>query len=249
MDAVLQDATAPMTTMDPESLKDAGYALCAVGQLLANTYRFPLTDEQVEFFRELSGDGDDFILQNDACKEGVRTIREYFSVEDLAPAKQDAKNDFHKLFVGPDKLRAVPWSSDYVDAQGIFGPTSQKVQAVFRDHGFEIPEGRREPSDHIAYELQFLVELQREALDVWEGSGAEVPEQTKVLLGEAAAFKKQLMDIWVPRFLQKVNDGARVPMYKGIADLTKGYLELEEQFLVLPELSLNDSSKEVRSDG
>lgn len=243
MISIDQNNQADITGEGLLELKDRGYALCAVGQLLANIFRFPLTDEQISFFQEFSYDEDDFVLQNEACAESIRVIQDYFSQNDLDALKLNTKNDFHKLFVGPDKLRAVPWSSVYVDAQGIFGPTAQKVQTVFRDHGFEIPEGHREPSDHIAYELQFMVDLQREALDLWDA--ASVPEETKKMLKEVSEFKTQLMDIWVPQFIEKVKTGARVPVYQGVADLMSGYLELEQEYLDLSVFNSSNAMEEV----
>lgn len=219
---------------DKRALRGSVEAACAMGQLLANLYRSPMDQSQVAFFRELPlDDPDDLFMGNEHCRSGVAKIQRFFNETDLETARQSASDDFHKLFVGPDKLRAAPWSSCYVDAQGLFGPTALRVEKEFRKNGLSIPEGVREPSDHIAYEIQFIVEMQKRALENWPSADGEPEDTTQAAaaLEVAKTFKAELMDIWVDQLLAKMSDSSRNPVYDGVADLTRGYLEIQDELL------------------
>lgn len=214
-------------------------ALCAMAQLLAYVYREPFNDERIAFFRELDlEDENDLFMGNESCKAGARLVKRHFSSEDLEAARISASNDFHKLFVGPDRLLAKPWSSCYIDKKGVFGPTERQVAEAFRRQGLEIPEGRREPSDHVAYELQFLAEMHKRALEALndESAGEGVSDGSLAFLQEAASFKARYIDTWFGMFLNDVEKGARADVYKGVALMTRGFLELETSFLAQLDL-------------
>ena len=223
---------------EQSAMADHAAALGAAGQLLATLYRFPFDDEKIAFFRDVSLDDGDPLLENPAYREGCQLVGQHFQAEDAEAAKQQASNDFHKLFVGPNKLLAPPWSSCYADEGTLFGPTAFAVEQVFREHGFAIPEGAREPSDHIAYELQFLAELHKRALAAWEAGDDDT---AGCALAEASEFKRRYLDEWASPFLADVERFARYDAYRGVAALTRGYLQLEEDFLA----QVCDDEKEV----
>ncbi len=202
-------------------------ALAAVLQLLAKLYRFPADDATVLAFQGLvsegDGEADDPFMRDADFARGARMFAESFGGDDARAdaAKLMAKNDFHKLFVGPLTLLAAPWSTVYLDGGMLFGPTEHEVREEFHRQGFDIPEGTREPCDHIAYELQFLAEMHKRAAGMGcaDGSGA---------LEAARTFRRRFVDPWVPDFLAKVEAGARVGTYRGLALMTRGALRVEE---------------------
>lgn len=229
-------------TIQKEDSRDVCEALCAMAQLLAQLYRKPFDNETIAYFVELETEDDgDLFMQNDSCRGGAQLVKRYYTEHPTVDDALKARNDFHKLFIGPDKLWAIPWSSCYLDGDSLFGPHAQAVEREFAKFGYEIPEGHHEPSDHIAYEIQFLAELHKKAVEAWNVDGAEesggpVPEEALSHLREASDFKHRFLDGWTGEFLARVESKSRVDVYRGVAGMTRGYLELEEAFLNLPAL-------------
>ena len=243
-------------TMDAQTNE----ALAAVLQLLAKLYRFPADDATVSALQELAtqtsrrtaehaldtgrdrstdGEGDaaggDPFMQDKDFAEGVRMFAGSFESSEPAAARLAAKNDFHKLFVGPLTLLAAPWSTVYLDGGMLFGPTEHEVREEFHRQGFDIPEGTREPCDHIAYELQFLAEMHKRATGLAtagiapdpHGASASSAPQPEAL-GIAREFRRRFVDPWAADFLAKVGAGARADTYRGLALMTRGALRVEE---------------------
>ncbi|WP_449316766.1 TorD/DmsD family molecular chaperone [Rubneribacter sp.] len=208
---------------------DAGAALGALARTAARLVRFPFGDGMIAFFCGLDADdAGDFVMGDSQCREGALMIKRFFLEGDRAARVRQASDDFHKLFVGPSKLLAAPWSSVYLDLGSLFGPTALAVEREFKRHGFAIPEGNREPCDHMAYELEFLAELHQAAEDA-RVRGDEAAAQAAY--AEARAFKERFIDPWSDAFLGAVEAGARVDAYRGVALLVRGFLALEGAFL------------------
>lgn len=228
-------------------------ALGAMASVLARLYKEPFDGKMIACFRELDvDDADDLFLANGQFREGAAQLKAFFSQDEgsgkagsradasVRSNRQLASDDFHKLFVGPLKLKAAPWSSVYLDLGSLFGPTALAVEKEFKRHGFAIPEGKHEPCDHIAYELEFLGEMHRAAEAAWQVAGGEdvpaesaaaVPDSALAPLTDARAFKKTYLDPWADAFFQAVDEGARYDAYRAVASMTRGFLAIEEDFL------------------
>lgn len=210
--------------------RETNEGLAALGQTLARLYRFPVDDADADVFASMDpADTDDPFMDDERYRAGVKALQEQFCGGERAAVLRSASDDFHKLFVGPLTLRAIPWSSAYLDSDGLFGPTARAVREAFAAEGLAIPEGRTEPSDHIAYELQFLAEMHDRAASCWGAS--ELPsDEARTMLSKARAFRGRFVDPWVGEFLGRVDRGSRVATYRGVANLTRGFLTLEERF-------------------
>lgn len=59
--------------------------------------------------------------------------------------------EFHRLFVGPQKLQAPPWGSTYLDSEGVvFGDSCLKLTRWMTKNGIALHEDTsREPADQI----------------------------------------------------------------------------------------------------
>ena len=103
-------------------------AFCAVDELAARLFEKTLDDDAAAHIAQLGCDAeDDFILSSEAAREGLSRMVAFCS-EASPETMARAKADFHKLFVGPQKLPSPPWGSVYLDRRGmLFGPSEQKV--------------------------------------------------------------------------------------------------------------------------
>ena len=227
-------------------------AICAVDRLLARLFRSPLDRETAAAIAELAADdGPDFLLEDERCAQGLAAMGAWCgtaSDDDLHAASAD----FHRLFVGPDKLLAPPWSSVYADRGSLFSETEQVVEAEFRRHGLINPEGHHEPCDHIAYELQFVADVLGRAVaddGVDAGSAADAAKleagdaaareaagdgagvDAEALVGDAAAFLERFVAPWSDAFLDDVRAGSRALFYPALADFTRGAIAVQRELL------------------
>lgn len=219
------DPTRPDDTLDGERA-DLNCALAAMCALVAQMYRKPVDESLAGYFRTVDlDDPDDVFLRNDACRRGLELIKGHFEGA-AEQALRNASADFHRLFIGPMKLVAAPWSSVYLDLGSLFGPTALAVERVFKENGLVIPEGNHEPFDHVGYEFAFVEEMHKAAERTRKEGGD--PDSS---LERARSFVETYLLPWMDAFLGKVASGARTDCYRGLAELTRGLLEMEVAFL------------------
>ena len=212
------------------SLLDRTETLTAVCQLVAGLYRYVLDEDAVNRLSavQMSGD-DDFVLAQADCIGGLSLMQEYCKGSELSAKLLVASNDFHDLFVGPHKLLAAPWSSVYMDKGGmIFGPTALQVKALFSEQGYVIPEGKSEPSDHIAYEWQFIADLQKKIVQACAAADSSKTNQSIEVLNR---FMTSYFNPWIKEFLNKVKDNAKTDFYRGLSTFSLGLWSLEQDLL------------------
>ena len=172
-------------------------------------------------------------------------IKRFFLEGDRAARVRQASDDFHKLFVGPSKLLAAPWSSVYLDLGSLFGPTALAVEREFKRHGFAIPEGNREPCDPHGLRAGVSGRAAPGGRGRSRACGDEAgPRRTAY--AEARAFKERFVDPWADAFLGAVEAGARVDAYRGVALLVRGFLALEGAFFCA---RAGRRAREVMRDG
>lgn len=209
------------------SLQDNLEALGALQQLIAKLYRFPLTLEQSDYFKQLSLD-DDTAEGSEDIRQGLALMKDFCSETSPDTLLRVASDDFHRLFIGPHHLLAAPWSSVYMDKGSLFGPTEQRVEIELKRFGLTNPEGHREPCDHIAYELQFIADLHTRA---GEAQSANNREAYLTYLGEAKDFYETYLTPWIDAFCTCVEEHAQSEFYRGLACLTWGVKAWELDFL------------------
>lgn len=211
-----------------EELSLHAMTLAAACQMAAPLFRQPLDAGTARRIAETSTDDeDDLVLDQPECREGMRAMKSF--CQSLNETRElQASNDFHDLFVGPHKLKAAPWSSIYLDAGNIlFGPTALRVRKAFATQGFAIPEGTAEPADHVAYELQFLADMQKRA---FMGSDDAAVEERLDCAHAAAEFFTEFVSPWVGTFCDRLEQEAQTGFYRGLARFARGLTTLEGSF-------------------
>ncbi|MCL2826853.1 MAG: molecular chaperone TorD family protein [Eggerthellaceae bacterium] len=215
----------------PHALTYEAETLSVLCQLAAGLFRHVLDGAAADRLAAIDlqdGEGD-FVMEEEDCAAGMRLMQGFCAGPDRAASLLAASNDFHDLFVGPHKLLAAPWSSVYLDKGGmIFGPTALQVRDFFTQQGFEIPEGTREPSDHIAYEWQFVADMQKAAVEAWSGNDEAKARACIAVLDD---FVARYLSPWAEEFLALVSDNAATDFYRGLSLFSHGLWQLEKNFL------------------
>jgi TorA maturation chaperone TorD len=139
----------------------------------------------------------DFFLADDACKlkRSYQQLGEYR--QDTPPVIQDWQEvefAFNRLFVGPTALEAPPFSSVYLDAQGlVMGQTTLDVRQMYAALGLESPWKNSLPDDHISLELDAALAMNHVVKEV---DHEEIEDLH-------ARFMKHMTN-WVPLFADRV---------------------------------------------
>lgn len=217
----------------------------ALDDLLAGLFSEVLTEERAEELATLPLDALEETLHSERawCEGAQATV--VFCAEASPESLSRAKADFHRLFVGPEKLLAAPWGSVYMDRRGmLFGPSEQRVKTFMTSCGFAKTSDEHEPWDHFALELAFLsqlmsqtaVALAEEDSENGQDSGplSTVPESLK----SAKEFATNFVLPWQDDFLGRVQQKAETSFYRGLAQFARGAVEeqvcwLEETYGVL----------------
>ncbi len=139
----------------------------------------------------------DFFLADDACKleHSYRQLSKY--LQESPPVIDDwleVEFAFNRLFVGPAALEAPPFSSVYLDAQGlVMGRTTMAVRQMYAALGLESPWKNRLPDDHISLELDAALAMNHLVKNV---DHAEIQELQGRFMRHMAS--------WVPLFADRV---------------------------------------------
>lgn len=139
----------------------------------------------------------DFFLATDAN----RLKRSYYQLSGYLSATPPAVEDwqevefaFNRLFVGPAALEAPPFSSVYLDGQGlVMGQTTMDVREMYASIGLESPWKNSLPDDHISLELDAVLAMNHVLKEV---DHLEIQELH-------TRFMKHMTG-WVPLFVDRV---------------------------------------------
>ena len=132
--------------------------------------------------------------------------------------------DFARVFLGAGSAEgcaAFPYESVYTSPKRLVMQDAwERVKSLYAAHGVRIDTDSSElMEDHIAYELAYMALLCRE--------GAERAEQR--------AFLEEHLLTWVPDFCADLQRCAGTGFYRCVAQLTLGWLKLEEGLLQAEE--------------
>lgn len=205
-----------------------------VDELVARLFHKPIDEEMLAFIRDVDlEDGSDPICADAQMRAGLASMQEFCRKDEPGEVLRAASDDFNKLFVGPGHKPCPPWSSVYADGKWLVnGPTAQKVKGIFKAEGFAIPEGNREPWDHISYEFQFMADEQKSLLDQDDNTaGGQTAGGGAQSIMKARDFFAKYMAGWIPTFLDGVEREARTEFYKGLAVFTRGVMGVQESVL------------------
>jgi TorA maturation chaperone TorD len=97
---------------------------------------------------------------------------------------------------------------------------------AYRSLGFEKEKGFPDPEDHIAVEFEFMATLCR-----WTSKTLEKEDVENALayFNLQREFLRDHIMRWVPQLCEKLRDAATSSYYKGLADLTDGFITLDNQ--------------------
>lgn len=192
-----------------------------------------------EFVRRLLDSGMSALLGGMSSGEvsgeiqaGLELVRSYLErIREMSPGdiETELAVERTRLLRGIKPGYGPPPAYESVYAGSDQEPLMQAAVAVARAYaeaGVGLPEEVRDQPDFIGFELDFMRHLaQREARAWGVGKRAEA----RRILEQERAFVEDHLARWVPRFCELACAEARIDFYRGIARLTKGFVEDETE--------------------
>jgi len=159
------------------------------------------------------------------CVEGLRRMSAKAALMRLAV-------DRTRLLGGVAPGYGPPFPSESVYREGrLMGDTTRAVAQSYHKLAVYVPQDSYDPPDYVAFELDFMRVLCAKEAEAW-GSG-EVNDALQLLRREESFLEDHILQ-WVPRFCEEVLRETRITdFYRGVAQLTKGFLLQEEGDLKL----------------
>lgn len=155
--------------------------------------------------------------------KGLVQFTESISSDALDRLETRLAADYARLFLSINKVPPHPSESTYREGALMQHYRDEVLETYW---SFRVDKSKEyvEPEDHIAVELGFMMYLCQKTNHALEEK--DVEEARKYLTAQKNFLEKHLTR-WVPKLVKDVIVSAQTPFYKGIAVLTREYLELD----------------------
>ena len=153
---------------------------------------------------------------------GFMKTPEHVLLEDLAV-------EYARLFIGPGKHISPHESVHHKREDGrwgqLWGPSTAEVKKIIESAGLSYQSEYTGLPDHISVELEFMQQVTLAEEKAWEDGDKD--QALACLENEKKFIEKHLAE-WIPDFCDKVINGAELPFYRVMAELTKKFIEFEK---------------------
>ncbi|HIS40698.1 MAG TPA: molecular chaperone TorD family protein [Candidatus Aphodovivens avistercoris] len=148
---------------------------------------------------------------------------------DAEQARIEAAADYAALFLGMSAQPVPPYESVYTsELQLLMQEARDRAVETYRAHGFTAAADFNLPEDHAGVELQFMARLCRAELATLD-AGDEA--KARRLADVQATFLQEHLLSWMPRLCDDVEKRAKTGLYRGLARMTRQFLEFEREEL------------------
>jgi len=165
-------------------------------------------------------------------REGLKKLSGYLKGlkgRDLEQARLELAVEYANLFLGVKGKVPHPSESAYRSKDHlIMQEPMDEVLHAYWDAGVDKEKKFTEPADHIAVELQFMAYLCRRAAEALKKNKKD---EARKYLKMQKDFLKNHLSLWVSPFVKDVLEAAEVDFYKGVAMITKRFVELDNSVI------------------
>lgn len=197
----------------------------------ADTYRFlssilfkELNEQAIEELARADYPDD---TGNEHLDQGYRMIRRYFAFS-ATDRRGQLACEYARIFLAAgvytkDRRTAIPYESVFTSDEHIMMQESRDdVVARFREDGFLVDPSLHEPEDHLAFEFEYLVNMNERAL-------AYAQEKDKAGLRRNVVRQLEFVDQhllnWIPELNEIAQQYAKLTFYPGMLYIAQGALE------------------------
>jgi len=171
-------------------------------------------------------------VPDEELREGLKKLSGYLKGlkgRDLEQARLELAVEYANLFLGVKGKPPHPSESVYRSKDRlIMQEPMDEVLHAYWDAGVDKEKKFKEPADHIAVELQFMAYLCRRTAEALEKNKKD---EAKKYLRMQKDFLRNHLSLWVPPFVKDILETAEVDFYKGVAIITKRFVELDNSMI------------------
>ena len=164
-------------------------------------------------------------LSNSESRKAVKELIEFtdsIPSQDLDILETTLATDYARLFLSINKVPPHPSESTYREGV-MMQHYRDEVLKTYWGFGVSAKKEFTEPEDHIATELSFMAFLCHKAKDALNSGDNK---EAKRCIRAQKDFLEMHLAKWVPGLVRDILNNARTPFYKGIAALTKEFIEM-----------------------
>jgi len=183
-----------------------------------------------EFERQLSSVVSKFGVGE--MKQGLELIASFVATFREQPRKEVLKRvsiDRTRLLrgVNPQHSPPPPYESVYREGR-LWGRSTVEVSQTYGRLGVKLPEAWTEPPDYLGIELDCMRLICLSEREAWQAGSAD---KALEYLEVGRDFLRKHIVLWVPGFCEEMYNRAELNFYKGIAQLTGGFLEYDNRLV------------------
>jgi anaerobic sulfite reductase subunit A len=171
-------------------------------------------------------------LIKQANVDGIEVFLEFIGKlkgSDLERAAADLAAEYANLFLNAGNQPVFPYESVYTSpGELLMQKARDEVKLEYSQQGLGRSEKFNEPEDHLAIELEFMSILCQKTIKALR---IDDREQGIAYLQKQKEFLEQHLLVWCPRFCNDLVLASESDFYRGIAILTKSYLDTEQETL------------------
>ncbi|MEM3796927.1 MAG: molecular chaperone TorD family protein [Candidatus Bathyarchaeia archaeon] len=168
-------------------------------------------------------------IGDEELERGIRLLGSYLSAwksRGFKNAEPELAVDYANLFLGVKGL-PHPSESSYKCGFMMANP-SEEVLKIYQKTNLNLKENYIEPADHIAVELYFMAHLcQKTAERIADNNMDEAKKCLQIMQN---FLEKHLLS-WIYAFTEDVLKSAETEFYKGVAVITKRFIELNRTLI------------------
>jgi len=148
---------------------------------------------------------------------------------DFESAAAALSAEYANLFLNAGNNPVFPYESVYTSPEKLLMQKARdEVLREYRQQGLDRSEKSNEPEDHLAIELEFMSFLCQKTIKALQ---IENREQGIAYLQKQKEFLEQHLLVWCPGFCDDLAQASESDFYRGIAFLTKIFLNSELETL------------------
>ncbi len=134
---------------------------------------------------------------------------------------KDLQIEYSRLFVGPYQVEAAPFSSVYLDPQGlVMGESTIDAIEYYVDAGLNPNDDNKEPPDHISTELEFMYYLIFNSVVKNDTSKETISKK----------FLTNHLSKWTGEFAKKLLKKSKDDFYSNLGTLLNSFISEEVIF-------------------
>lgn len=197
-------------------------------QFLSRLYKSEVDEELLD---ELKHKAFPFGSGNAKADEGYMQLAKFMS-NTWPNTLTDLAVDYVRAFIGHGNDSyscAYPYESVYTSRERLMMMGARDmVLAIYRSQGLDKCEEWKEGEDHIAVELEFMATMASRAATAFAENDDGNAERALIVQRN---FLSDHLLAWVPMMTADMHRFAKTDFYRGLANITEGFLQIDNEFL------------------